>query len=342
MKTVWAMLLLGLAAGAAFGQAPAVPGVAAADSGAATAAAPAKSIWSFLGLSHDNLARCREKFCKSGLGTLSRSMTTPVKMMTGGGLLPECCPQVPTAAEIARLSQPGAASPAEAFAAKIKADEANARERRLAVRYLGTVDCHYFPEAEAGIIAALRADRNECVRIEAALALANGCCCTKNSIEALNLVVSASEKDGNPAETSERVKCIAYQALNRCMSQPMLNFMPARQPPTLEPPILPPPTELPPVSAVVTPASFQFVAGNFNAPGGSVGDQARRTYAERIGAANPQRATPTGKRNLFQLLVQARNPPQAASEPPMPAPRSVPLTPIGQIPNQLPEPLQPR
>ena len=35
------------------------------------------------------------------------------------------------------------------------------------------------------------------------------------------LVVSGSDKDGNPAETSERVKCLAYQALARCMSHPL-------------------------------------------------------------------------------------------------------------------------
>src|SRR5256885_11485017 len=40
----------------------------------------------------------------------------------------------------------GSLSPAETTAAKIKADEAGANARRAAVRYLGTVDCHYYPE----------------------------------------------------------------------------------------------------------------------------------------------------------------------------------------------------
>src|SRR2546425_250805 len=77
-------------------------------------------------------------------------------------------------------------SPAEAAAAKIRADEAGAKARRTAVKYLATVDCHYYPEAEAALIAALRADRNECVRLEAALALGGGCCCTRNAAQALH------------------------------------------------------------------------------------------------------------------------------------------------------------
>jgi hypothetical protein len=36
-----------------------------------------------------------------------------------------------------------------------------------AIEYLATVDCRYYPEAEAGLIAGLRAEKNECVRIAA-------------------------------------------------------------------------------------------------------------------------------------------------------------------------------
>ena len=52
------------------------------------------------------------------------------------------------------------------------------------------------------LIAALRADTNECVRWEAAHAFANGCCCTKKTVEALTITVQASNRDGNPSEDS--------------------------------------------------------------------------------------------------------------------------------------------
>jgi len=110
-------------------------------------------------------------------------------------------------------------SPAEEAAQKIKADEAQAKARRAAIKYLGTVDCHYFPEAEKALIGGLLNDRNECVRLEAALALGHGCCCTKKTIEALQVTVSGSNKLGNPGETSERVKAAAFAALQRCLAR---------------------------------------------------------------------------------------------------------------------------
>ena len=70
-------------------------------------------------------------------------------------------------------------------AAKIKQEEMAAHARCDAVKYLATVDCHWYPEAEAALICALRTDRSECVRYEAAVALNNGCCCTKKTVEAL-------------------------------------------------------------------------------------------------------------------------------------------------------------
>src|ERR1700676_4964140 len=97
---------------------------------------------------------------------------TPISSMSGG-LVPLCCPAV----SLADLAKP-ADSP-EGAAARIKKDEIEAKARREAVRALGLVDCHYWPEAQDALINALRADRNECVRMEAAWALNNGCCCNK-------------------------------------------------------------------------------------------------------------------------------------------------------------------
>lgn len=103
-------------------------------------------------------------------------------------------------------------------AAKIQQDQKEAGKRREAVRFLGTIDCHWYPEAEAGLVAALRIDRSECVRYEAARSLARGCCCTKTTIEALSICVAGDDRDGNPAENSLRVQLMALEALSRCMS----------------------------------------------------------------------------------------------------------------------------
>jgi hypothetical protein len=103
-------------------------------------------------------------------------------------------------------------------AAKIKAEEAQAKARKAAVRYLGTVDCGRFPDAEGALVKALRTDTNECVRYEAALALGNGCCCTNTTMEALAITAACSNRDGNPREYSDRVRAAAVAALQNCLS----------------------------------------------------------------------------------------------------------------------------
>jgi hypothetical protein len=129
-----------------------------------------------------------------------------------GGIVGTCCPSL----IVADLAKPP--DSAEGAAARIKADEAAAKARREAVRYLGTVDCRYWPEAQDALINALRADRNECVRLEAALALGHGCCCNKATIKALILTVSGSSEDGNPPERSDRVRAWAHAALAHCLA----------------------------------------------------------------------------------------------------------------------------
>lgn len=108
--------------------------------------------------------------------------------------------------------------PGVAAAAQIKAEQAQAKIRREAVAYLAGVDCRYYPEAEAALIASLRADRDECVRLEAARALMCGCCCTPATVKALTVCVTGSEQDGNPAECSDRVRRAALAALQKCLS----------------------------------------------------------------------------------------------------------------------------
>lgn len=188
---------------AAINQAPAV-------ASAVGPVAPQRTLWSFLGCSWEQKEACRREICKMPIGQMLNNASAPLSAMTGG-LIPSFCPQTPTPEQLADKGAVGAA-------AKIQADEAAAKERRAAVRYLGTVDCHYWPEAGKALIAALRSDRNECVRYEAALALANGCCCNKSTIEALIIVLSCSDRDNFPKETSARVHAAARVALDKCLS----------------------------------------------------------------------------------------------------------------------------
>jgi hypothetical protein len=181
---------------------------------AAPAAAPPPAsggtLWQYLGLSKEQKLQCKYDLCNTPFGQLLNNSTRPLSLFSGG-VIPPFCPTVPSPADLAK---PGA----EGVAAKIQADEAGAKARRAAVRYLATVDCRRWPEAEGALIAALRADRNECVRYEAALALSSGCCCTPATIEALAIVVAGSERDGNPAERSERVRSAALFALHNCVA----------------------------------------------------------------------------------------------------------------------------
>ena len=204
MKKKWWMGM-GLAIGM-FGASPAMAQVAApAPAAAADAAKPG-----FLKRCCEAIDECRRKMCKAPCGQMLNSMTMPLSTMTGG-VIPSFCPGMPSAKD---LAQPGVAGAAD----NAKKDALEAKARRDSVKYLGTLDCRYYPEAEAALIAALRTDRVECVRWEAAMAFANGCCCTKKVMAALEICVSGSDKDGNPAERSDRVRDYAFIALNKCIS----------------------------------------------------------------------------------------------------------------------------
>ncbi len=223
--------------------APAIPGAPPAPGVPATpVAVPTQptTLWSFLGISQENCQKCRQCICSCPLGQMLNNMTLPLQFASGGLIGPLCPPL--SAADLAKLTDPNnlAVSPEEAVAAKIKADEATVKQRIAALRYLATVDCHYYPEAGDAIIDALRKDRNECVRYEAALALTRGCCCNKKTLAALILAVNGQDTDGNPSETSPRVKNMALNALNLCMGH--VSYFAAE--PT--PPELPPEPELQP------------------------------------------------------------------------------------------------
>jgi hypothetical protein len=172
------------------------------------------------------------KICRSPFGGLLHEMAKPLSAVTGGG----AGPPAPKAADLAAPGPVG-------VNAKIKQDQHEAAARQQAVRELGGVDCRYYPEAEATLIAALRCDRSECVRWEAAKALACGCCCSPAVVAALKICVSGSEEDGHPAERSPRVLAAANEALERCLC--CLGPEPAMAPalPRPEYPLGPPPID---------------------------------------------------------------------------------------------------
>jgi len=153
---------------------------------------------------------CRRKLCKAPCGQLINGMTLPISGLTGG-VIPPFCPVLPSAKDLAK---PGV----EGEAAAVKKDALEAKARRQAVRLLGTVDCRYYADVPDKLIAALRTDGVECVRLEAAWALGSGCCCQPKVIDALDITVAGLETDGNPAERSPRVRDAAAAALEHCLA----------------------------------------------------------------------------------------------------------------------------
>ncbi len=191
------------------GQVPVAP---AATSAAVPAAAPTRNLWSFLLPSADQKAKCRECLCNSPLGEMLKGAAGPVSGISGGLIPPLCGTPAQELANMTEDEKKGAAG----TAAAIKKSEAEAKARREAVRYLGTVDCNYFPEAKGVLIKSLRKDPNECVRYEAALALGRGCCCNKDTMDALKYSANGSKEDGNPPECSWRVREQAAESLAHC------------------------------------------------------------------------------------------------------------------------------
>jgi hypothetical protein len=183
----------------------AVPPVA-----APVAAAEPTTLWSFLGLSKKQKEQCRQKLCQSPCGQFLNKAFLPMSAFTGG-IVPPLCNGLPTPEELADKGAVGTA-------AAIKAEEAQAKARKAAMKYLGTVDCSRFPDAQDALIKGLRGDTNECVRYEAALALGNGCCCTKATMEALSVAAACSDRDGFHRERSDRVRAAAVAALQRCLA----------------------------------------------------------------------------------------------------------------------------
>jgi len=289
------MLVMGLFLSAAHAQVPAVPAAPAVPGVAGVA--QNQTIWSKLIPSKEKCEQLRQDFCDHPMGQMFNTMMTPFTAFSGGLISPCCPPDEPNPDDLLKSSE----DPAGA-AAKIKADEAGAKERRANMRYLGTVDCHYWPEAEAALIVGLRTDKNECVRWEAALSLGRGCCCTRKTIEALRIVVIASEKDGNPFEKSDRVRAAALRALNHCLCC-------YRELPKLEPKERPPttaskstPALLPEYFAKLTPAADERLLS-----------EAREAVARMAQPPGANALIQTGHRTVAHIVNRA-----APASPPAP------------------------
>jgi hypothetical protein len=173
------------------------------------------TIWSKLGLSQQQREFRRRQMCETPFGKLMGLSVAPASRLSGG-LIPPFCPAMPSLQQLLDKGPIGAA-------AKVKADKLNAKKRKQAVDALKNVDCHYWPEAEEALVAALRTDRNEAVRYSAAKALSTGKCCTNKTIEALSICASGSDRDGAPCEVSATVRAAAAKALEHCLACQCLN-----------------------------------------------------------------------------------------------------------------------
>ena len=291
------------------------------------------------------LDACRRKICATPAGQLINSMTKPVTAFSGG-VIPPFCPIMPSAKDLEKAGVGGAAAAAQK-------DALEAKERRAAVRFLGTLDCRYYPDAAPALAAALRTDGSECVRYEAALVLNRGCCCTEFTIKALEASVSGTEMDGAPAERSVRVRCAAALALEHCLAcyvAPPVDVEPIKKdgekppvpgevgPPSIDPnkkpmpgDTLPPPNTLP---LKKDDTARPTVANRL--PSRDTVDRARKTLNEfnalLAAAAPPMVARPgiptAGRQSVYQLLKESAgetplvyptaNPPPFAAAPPAP------------------------
>jgi hypothetical protein len=311
-------------AASALGAGPAAASPAAA---APAAAAAPKTIFGFFGLSSANIHACIAKLCNSQIGQLANNFLAGPAGAVSGGLIPPLCPP-PSPAQIAALENkaPGGA---EATAAKIKASEADAKARVAAVEYLGTVDCSRWKEATKALINALRADTNECVRYAAARVLNSGCCCNKATIEALKICVAGEDTDGNPPETSCRVKAAAFSALQNCLMRvpeilpeeevkPKVKERERSPVPTLEPL---PEQPLRRERSSMTDAKGTHLATSLSVPTASgvnsdgqpqpktlaqTVDEARHTLVDVAHTSRPPTTLPPGKKSVFSALVKAR------------------------------------
>jgi len=127
------------------------------------------------------------------------------------------------------------------LASKIKAEQVDVKNRVVAIKFLGTVDCAAFPQAQELLIDSLKNDPSERVRLEAAKAIKeqfgrgkdeglftsrrekrryDHCrgCCGEDALNALSEVAYERDETGCLLEPSERVRKEVREALAVCVS----------------------------------------------------------------------------------------------------------------------------
>jgi len=278
---------------------------------AATAAPAAGGLVGLCQLLDAKIKACKAKICACPCGQMITSMTKIANTYSGGMICPPCCP------EVKEDDLKKASNTPQGACARITKEEAEAPARRASVRCLAYADCNWYPEAEAALITALRTDRNECVRLEAALVMGTGCCCTRKTIEALTISVSGSKKDGNPPENSPRVKSAAYASLQHCLEcyKEVEVLDPLKKPE--EPDRLPEPRKVPPgpVTALELMSANTMLAADRPRLQAQPQDpllvDARQVLTDMKSAAVLPTRMPTGNRSLYGAFVAASAVPKA-------------------------------
>ena len=187
--------------------APPVPSTATAPT---TAAAPAGG--GFFSTVCANFAATKQKICNGPLGTLLKNALGPLSALDWG-----------PRSQWRGTGQAGYECRRVGWRCrKDQAGPGGSQKTGGSRPFLGTIDCHWYPEAEAGLVAVCGSIGANVSAGRRRAGLARGCCCTKTTMEALAVCVSGSERDGNPAENSLRVQLVAFEALHG-VSPPLLN-----------------------------------------------------------------------------------------------------------------------
>ena len=275
-----------------------------AASSASSATGQVSNIYTKLLPGAEQVKKLKAKFCKCCLGKIISNMMLPLSLATGGCIKP-CCPPIPPA------DMKKSSASAQGACAIIAGDTEESHARRAAVRCLAKVDCNWWPETELALINALRTDKNECVRHEAAMVIGSGCCCTKKMIEALTICINASTKDGNPAENSDRVRQQAINSLQHCLACYKEKSNPVRPEFPGEPPVKPKE-----VGAVInSEKEFQLAAYYVNlekCPASTIIANALQTL--ELYKTKEVPAGITGKRGLFDIFASAQKAPPEQKE----------------------------
>ncbi len=274
--------------------------------------------------------QARRKSGPTPLAQFVNTVTAPWRLVSGY-LSGDCGRAVPTLDDLARMA-PGTVTPAETTAAKIVAEETGAKWRRAAVRYLGTVDHHYYPEAEAALVAALRADRNELVRLEAAQALATA------GFSAVRTVEDAAS--GRDRQRTGRQPCrdVRTGQSRRHGGIATLRKSRRRRAPRPDTSDASPPCPRGRNGWHSIGKLCRSGAGDSSA---SPRHSWRANFRRKLRApASTSPRSVAGGRNLFQQWIHAGSSreapdlPRTAPTPPATAARTIGLTPIGQVPGE--------